>query len=294
MSSSHFRIRRFLQSLVGERHPERSPRSLNKTAHYLATQFAKSGWKVSHQSFSALARTYRNIVAVKSPPRFVPGAEPLPLLIGAHYDTVPGSPGADDNATGLAVLLETAAQLRRVALSRPVWLVGFCLEEQDRLGSRALAARLKAEGQALVGVIILDCVGFSTSLPGSQQIPPGVPQAVPTVGDFLAVVGNESARNLVEAIERSATTHVPPLKTQSLIVPGCGEALPHTRRSDHASFWDADYPAVMLTDTANFRNPHYHGATDTIETLDLKFLEHVSEVVTAVATRLAGPKQGDT
>lgn len=290
MSPAHFRIRRHLQSLVGERHPERSPHALKKTAHYLATQFAKSGWKVSHQSFNALGETYRNIVAVRAPSRFIGGAYPSPLLIGAHYDTVPDSPGADDNASGLAVLLETAVRLQSVALSRPVWLIGFCLEEQDRLGSRVLAARLKAEGQALAGVIILECVGFSSNRPASQQVPPGVPQAVPTVGDFLAIVGNESARNLVQAIERSAATHAPALKVQSLVVPGCGEALPHTRRSDHASFWDANYPAVMLTDTANFRNPHYHRETDTIETLDVRFLVGVIDTVTAVTVELAGAR----
>lgn len=288
MSPAQFRISRYLQSLVGERHPERSPRALKKTAHYLATQFAKSGWNVSHQSFSALGETYRNIVAVKTPSRRLSGVYSSPLLIGAHYDTVPDSPGADDNASGLAVLLEMAARLRKLAFSRPVWLVGFCLEEQDRLGSRALAARLKADGQALAGVIILECVGFSSSRPASQQVPPGVPQAVPTVGDFLAIVGNESARDLVQAIERSAMSRAPVLKTQSLIVPGCGEVLPHTRRSDHASFWDANYPAVMLTDTANFRNPHYHRETDTVETLNVRFLVGVIDTVTAVTAELAG------
>ena len=278
---------------MGERHPERSPRALKKTVRYLAAQFSKLEWKVSQQSFNALGGTYRNIIAVKCPPRSVHGEYSPPLVIGAHYDTVAGSPGADDNASGLAVLLEAAARLRYVALSCPVWLVGFCLEEQDRLGSRALATRLKAEGQALAGVIILECVGFSSNLPASQQLPPGVPHAVPTVGDFLAIVGNESARNLVLSIERSAAALTPALKTQSLIVPGCGELLPHTRRSDHASFWDVEYPAVMLTDTANFRNPHYHGATDTIETLDMKFLENVVDVVTAVIVRLAGAKHGE-
>jgi Zn-dependent M28 family amino/carboxypeptidase len=290
VSSTRFRIRRYLQSLTGERHPDRSPGALKKTAHYLATQFAKSGWAVAHLPFSALGGVYRNILAVKQPCHAVPADYPAPFLIGAHYDTVPDSPGADDNASGLAVLLEVAARLRGIQLSHPVWLVGFCLEEQDRLGSQAFAARLKAEDRALAGAIILECVGFSTSRPASQRIPPGVPQSVPTVGDFLAIVGNESSRNLVQAIERSAATHAPTLKTQSLVVPGCGEVLPHTRRSDHASFWDANYPAVMLTDTANFRNPHYHGETDTIESLDMKFLENVIDVVTAVIVQLAGAK----
>jgi aminopeptidase YwaD len=293
VSPVHFRIRRYLQSLAGERHPDRSPRALKKTAHYLGTQFAKSGWAVAHHPFSALGGVHRNVLAVKLPYHAGPADYPAPFLIGAHYDTVPGSPGADDNASGLAVLIEVAARLRGMQLSHPVWLVGFCLEEQDRLGSQAFVARMKAEGRALAGAIILECVGYSSSRPASQQIPPGVPQSVPTVGNFLAIVGNESSRKLVQVIERCAVSHTPTLKTQSLVVPGCGEVLPHTRRSDHASFWDADYPAVMLTDTANFRNPHYHGETDTIETLDLKFLENVIDVVTAVTVRLAGPKEGD-
>lgn len=286
MSPTHFRIRRHLQSLVGERHPDRSPRALKKTAHYLATQFAKSGWAVTRQPFRALGRTHHNIVAIKSPKMILRGGTSPPLVIGAHYDTVADSPGADDNASGLAVLLEIATRLRSLALSRPVWLVGFCLEEQDRLGSQAFAARLKAEGRAVGGAIIIECVGFFTSRPASQQIPPGVPQSVRTTGDFLAIVGNESSRGLVEAIEQNATSHVPALKTQSLVVPGCGEVLPHTRRSDHASFWDQGYPAVMLTDTANFRNPYYHTSADTLATIHLGFLDAVADLVSSVASSL--------
>src|SRR5262249_18535383 len=132
-----------------------------------------------------------------------------------------------------------------------------------------------------------------SNLPASQQVPPGVPHAVPTVGDFLAIVGNESARNLVLSIERSAAGLTPALKTQSLIVPGCGELLPHTRRSDHASFWDVEYPAFMLTDTPNMRIPHSKGATVTNEIVVIKLVENVVDVVTAVIVRLAGAKHGE-
>lgn len=290
MSPAHSRIRRYLQAIVGERHPDRNPRALKKTAHYLATQFAKSGWVVTHYPFSALGGIYRNIVAVKSPSHSAHREHLAPLLIGAHYDTEAGSPGADDNASGLVVLLEVAVRLQSLRLCRPVWLVGFCLEEQGRLGSQTFAARLKAGDQALVGAIILECVGFSANHSASQLAPPGVPQSVPTIGDFLAIVGNESSRSLVEAIERSAASHVPGLKIQSLVVPGCGEVLSHTRRSDHASFWDQGYPAVMLTDTANFRNPHYHRETDTIETLHMGFLADVIDAVAAVAVEVAEAK----
>jgi len=166
--------------------------------------------------------------------------------------------------------------------------VAFCLEEQDRLGSQAFASRLKAERCELAGAIILECVGFARNEAGTQQAPPGVPIAVPTQGDFLAIVGNEASRSLVRQLEQDAQRHAAKLKTLSLVVPGRGEAVPHTRRSDHASFWDTGYPAVVLTDTANFRNPHYHRETDTEDTLNLEFLSDVATTVTATAMQIAG------
>ena len=281
MVHERFRINRHLEALVGERHPDTSPRGLRRAAHYLSTQFSKARWASSNQLVSAWGKVYRNVVATRNPDWPGDGKELPPLLIGAHYDTVSGSPVADDNASGLVVLLEVASRLRTQPLTRPVWLVAFCLEEQDRLGSQAFASRLKTEGRELAGAIILECVGFARSESGTQQIPPGVPIAVPTQGDFLAIVGNEASRSLVRQIEQEAQGPAAQLKTLSLVVPGRGEAMPHTRRSDHASFWDAGYPAVVLTDTANFRNPHYHRHTDTVDTLNLEFL---SSIVTTVAT----------
>jgi aminopeptidase YwaD len=281
--TQRLRITRHLESLIGERHPETSPHALRKTAHYLATQFAKLGWVTSGQSVNAWGKVYRNVVATKYPDRPGRGGELPPLLIGAHYDTVSGSPGADDNASGLVVLLEVASRLSKQPLARPIWLVAFCLEEQGLLGSQAFVSRLKAERCELAGAIVLECVGFARSEAGTQQAPPAVPIAVPTQGDFLAIVGNESSRSLVLQLEQASQ-----LKTLSLVVPDRGEAMPHTRRSDHASFWDAGYPAVMLTDTANFRNPHYHRETDTLDTLDLEFLSKVTATVTATAVQIAG------
>jgi aminopeptidase YwaD len=286
--NQRLRVSRHLESLVGERHPETSPRALRRAAHYLATQFSKSGWATSGQLVSAWGKVYRNVVATKYPDWPGQGEELPPLLIGAHYDTVSGSPGADDNASGLVVLLEVASRLRSQPLTRPVWLVAFCLEEQDRLGSQAFASRLEAERRELAGAIILECVGFARSEAGTQQIPPGVPIAVPTQGDFLAIVGNEASRSLVIQLEQEAQRHAAQLKPLSLVVPGRGETMPHTRRSDHASFWDAGYPAVMLTDTANFRNPHYHRETDTVDTLNLEFLFNVAATVTEIVIQIAG------
>ena len=290
MVSQHFRIIRHLDALVRERHPETSPRALQKAAHYLTMQCAKSGWVTGYQLVSAWDKVYRNVVAIKYPDWPIQGEELPPLLIGAHYDTVSGSPGADDNASGLVVLLEVASLLRMRSLVRPIWLVAFCLEEQDRLGSQAFASRLKAERRELAGAIILECVGFARSEAGSQQIPTGLPIAVPTQGDFLAIVGNEASRDLVTQVEQEAQRYASRLKLLSLVVPGRGETMPDTRRSDHASFWDAGYPAVVLTDTANFRNPHYHLPTDTVDTLNLEFLSKVVATVTATAIQIAGER----
>ncbi|RPH78733.1 MAG: M20/M25/M40 family metallo-hydrolase, partial [Nitrospiraceae bacterium] len=213
------RIDRHLQALVGERHPETSPDALRKAAHYLSTQFAKSGWRTSDQLVRAWGKTYRNVTAVRYPDKPSHGGELPPLLIGAHYDTVSGSPGADDNASGLVVLLEVASRLCVQPLARPIWLVAFCLEEQDRLGSQAFTSRLKAERRELAGAIILECVGFTKGEAGTQQIPPGVPIALPSQGDFLAIVGNESSRFLVVQLEQAAKREAATLKPLSLVVP---------------------------------------------------------------------------
>ncbi|HTL60717.1 MAG TPA: M20/M25/M40 family metallo-hydrolase [Nitrospira sp.] len=217
---------------------------------------------------------------------------PPPLLVGAHYDTVEASPGADDNASALAVMLEAADRLRHMSVARPVWLVAFCLEEQGLLGSRAFVSGLKRTGQALHGAIILECVGYASQDAGSQRTPPGVPIPVPSVGNFLGIVGNEASRDLISSLERSARRAAPTTPTVTLTVPSQGEGLPDVRRSDHAAFWDEGYCAVMLSDTANFRNPHYHQSTDTLDTLNFDFLAGVSDLVVGCVEDLAGASGG--
>lgn len=281
-------ILRHLQSLVGERHPDSAPRALRQAAEYLTARFVEYGWTTSGQPFRASGKSYFNIVATKAPSGRPAKDVPAPLLIGAHYDTVEASPGADDNASALAVLLEVADRLRKTAVTRPVWLVAFCLEEEGLLGSRAFISRLKQTGQVLEGAIILECVGYSSHEAGSQRTPPGLPISVPSVGNFLGVVGNEASRHLVAAVERSARRVAPATPAVALTVPARGEALPDVRRSDHAAFWDEGYPAIMLTDTANFRNPHYHQPSDTLDTLNLDFLAGVSDIVVGCIEDLAG------
>lgn len=279
------RLHAHLQQLVGERHPATAPQRLREAESYLADQFASLGLAVTTHPFDALGGTYRNVVAMLPE---CENATAAPLLIGAHFDTVAGSPGADDNASACAVLLEVACGVASRPVNRPIRFVAFNLEEEDRLGSRAYAADLRAAGQSLHGAIVMECVGYTGQAEGSQRRPAGVPVPVPTVGNFLAVIGNESSRGLLETVLSATRRHVPDLIAIPLLVPECGERLPDTRRSDHASFWDQGWPALMLTDTANFRNPHYHGPSDTIDTLDFHFMAKVVDAVEAAACEWAG------
>jgi Zn-dependent M28 family amino/carboxypeptidase len=283
---AHDRLRAHLSALIGERHPITAPAALLKAEAYLTAQFRDRGLEVAVHPFEALGGSYRNVIGTRSPRDRQ--AKEAPLIVGAHYDTVVGSPGADDNASGLAVMLEVADRVRSIPLARPVRFIAFCLEEYDLLGSVAYAAALRAGNQSISGAIILECVGYTAE---SQLAPPNVPVAVPPTGDFLAVVGNSASASLVAAIESSGREAGADLKLIPLVVPGQGELLPDTRRSDHAAFWQYGYPAVMLTDTANFRNPHYHRPTDLIDTLNFSFMDQVTTIVTAVVIRLAGVNQ---
>ena len=286
------RLLAHLRALIAERHPLSSPVALQRAEDYLTEQFRLLGLDVSTHSFEALGGTYRNVIGTYSAATPSQATEP-PLIIAAHYDTVLGSPGADDNASALAVLLEVARSLRGATLSREVRFIAFCLEEEDLLGSLAYTLSLRKANHEIAGAIVLECVGYAKSNEGSQRKPSGVPIAVPSVGDFLAIIGNQASAHLSAVVEAAAKERVPDLKTVALAVPGNGELLPDTRRSDHAAFWHYGYPAVMLTDTADFRNPHYHRSTDTLDTLNLEFMEKVARAVIAAVIRLcATPLSG--
>ncbi|MFQ5589355.1 MAG: M28 family peptidase, partial [Nitrospiria bacterium] len=205
----------------------------------------------------------------------------------AHYDTVPGSPGADDNASSLAVLLEVARVLSPMRGRLSPQFVAFSLEEQGFIGSTAYLEALEQQKTPIFGAVILECVGYTDMRPGSQRTPPGLPFTLPDRGDFIGLLGNAPAAPIKSAFEAAVDAAVPDLPKIGLLVPGNGEALPDARRSDHVPFWDKGYPAVMLTDTANFRNPHYHQASDRVETLDIPFIVKVAKAVAATVIHLA-------
>jgi aminopeptidase YwaD len=277
------RLREDLQALVGERHPITSPHRLRQTEAYLHRRFSEAGLAVTSQPFPALGGTSHNVIGTVLPDHGSFRSAP-PLILAAHFDTVQGSPGADDNASALAVMLHVAHQVRPMTLSRPIRFIAFNLEEENLLGSQAYTSLLRKNGETIQGAIVLECVGYASHQHNSQTIPPGVPIAVPTTGNFLAVIGNERSQALTGSVVQAMKSHLPIVP---LVVPGNGEKLPDTRRSDHTSFWEHGFPAVMLTDTANFRNPHYHRCTDTLDTLNLDFIVSVADGLTS-AVDLAG------
>ncbi|HEY1234727.1 MAG TPA: M28 family peptidase [Candidatus Binatia bacterium] len=200
------------------------------------------------------------------------------MIVGAHFDSVIDTPGADDNASGVAVLLEAARLLSHAHLNSQVLMCAFNLEELNMIGSTAFAKKLKATGARIEGMISLEMIGYTDLRPGSQKLPVGLSRFYPDQGDFIGVVGNWKSKSLLQTLS-SAMREVADLPVETLSVPGDGMVIPAVRLSDHAPFWDLGFPAVMVTDTSFYRNPYYHAATDTIETLNIEFIAKVCEGV---------------
>ncbi len=255
------------------------PRLPLSTAHRFAADWIRrelkaAGLKVREDPFRWGQHLHYNLIGTTSP------SHRPSLLIGAHFDTVAGSPGADDNASGLAVMLEAARVLAAGEAAADVAFVAFDLEEVGFVGSGHLAQKFRKAGVP-VRALILECVGYADPTPGSQSVPAGLPIRISDRGDFLAVIGNDASSQMYREFRDAAAQHVPELPMEGLVVPGTGEAFPFVRRSDHVPFWEHGFPALMLTDTADFRNPHYHRSTDRLETLTPAFMAGVTRAVVA-------------
>lgn len=245
---------------------------LEKAADYIHDSLEELGYSVREQVYK-MQQDYRNVIAE------VPGtaADKEIIVVGAHYDTVIGTPGADDNASGVAALLELARMCKNVRFKRTVRFVAFSLEEPpvfrtEFMGSRVYARRARQIGENIVAMLCLESVGFYTDVEGSQDYPlPLMSLFYPKQGNFVAVVGNFGSRDLVNKVEGNIkeSCQVP---VETLVSPSI---VPGVDFSDHASFWEEDYPAVMITDTAMYRNPNYHRITDTIKTLDFETLSEL-------------------
>lgn len=268
------RLMSHLNALVGERYTEsdRIP-----AREYIAQQLEAAGYSPIQQTFE----NGINIFAEK------PGTDPEAgaILIAAHYDTVSGSPGADDNASGVAVVLEVARLLGSLSTPRSLQVAFFDLEESGLLGSLSFVGN-PDQLDNLQAAIILDMVGYACRTPGCQQYPQGIGVErllkatgipSPDKGEFLAVVGDIEHLPLLTAFRQISQENLPPILT--LPVPLKGILMPDLLRSDHAPFWYKGIGAVLVTDTANLRSPHYHQPSDTIENIDREFFFGAAEIV---------------
>lgn len=236
---------------------------------YIQQTLKASGWTTQFHPFSGGI----NLYAEK------PGTDPgaATILLGAHYDTVEGSPGADDNATSVATLLEVARLLGRQTFARTLQLVFFDLEERGLLGSQAFVSQ-KVNPATLQAAVILDMVGYACQEAGCQSYPSVLPIRPPTDrGNFLAALGDQSHPQILDSFTFPQSPSLPPVLT--LAIPTFGGLAPDLVRSDHAPFWKKGIGAVLITDTANFRNPHYHQASDTLETIDQTFWVGAAQIV---------------
>ena len=239
---------------------------LEKTVKYITGEFTAFGYQVSHQSFKFGGNTYQNVIAEltgRTSPEKV-------LVVGAHYDTVRTTPGADDNASGVAGLLGLAKLLARRPQDKTVRFVAFALEEPPvyrtkHMGSYHYAASLKKNGDQVEGMVCLEMIGFFCDRPGSQHYPiPFMNLRFPKIGNYIALVGNQKSKKftlqMAEGFRKAVDLPLVTLNAPAIVV--------GIDFSDHWSFGKFGYPAFMVTDTAFYRNPNYHAPSDLPDTLD--------------------------
>jgi Zn-dependent M28 family amino/carboxypeptidase len=268
---------------IGERNVWHAE-ALAAAALYIRNTLEDLGYLVRVQPFDSQGLTVQNLEVE------LPGAAPEEIVVvGAHYDTVAGGPGANDNASGIAALLEIARLLAGKSHARTLRLVAFVNEEQpfsetEEMGSRVYAERSRQRGEMIKAMISLETIGYYTDQPASQHYPFPFSYFYPDTGNFIGFVGNLSSWLLVRQTVGAfrASTAFP---SEGVSAPGW---ITGVGWSDHASFWQAGYPAIMITDTAFFRYQHYHEATDTQEKLDYQGLARVTRGLVDVVAELAG------
>ena len=275
-----------LASDIGERNVFR-PEALHAAADYIDREFRVQGYDVDRQVYDAGGVESANLEATRR------GAGRIDeiILVGAHYDTVKGSPGADDNASGVAALLEISRRFLDVAPDRTVRFVAFVNEEPPffywrQMGSMVYARAARARGDDIRLMLSLEMLGYYRDEPGSQRYPPFFRYFYPDRGNFLALVSNLRSRRMlrrtVAGFKRHSDVPVESLATLS-IVPGVSW-------SDQISFWRRGYRALMVTDTSFYRYPYYHTPWDTPEKLDYEILARVTDGLFGALADLATPR----
>jgi Zn-dependent M28 family amino/carboxypeptidase len=256
---------------------------MERAAQYIRRELESGGAAVTEQPFPGAGTVVRNLIA-----SFGPDTRER-VIVGAHYDAAGGFPGADDNASSVAGLIELVPLLRSHEFRRRVELVAYAFEEAPffatpEMGSVVHARALRAAGARVTAMLSLEMIGYYTDAPDSQKFPFRALKLIyPTRGNFVVVAGRFSDLRLVRRIRRSMKS-VPGLAVESIVGP---RSLPGIDLSDNASYWDVGDPAVMITDSAFYRNPNYHLPSDTPETLDYVRMARVVEGIARAVMDLA-------
>lgn len=278
------RLRQHVDRLAGSIGPRHlgKPAALAAAAELIEREFSEMGFQVQRQDYAVagVETLARNLIVE------IAGSDLAGqiVVLGAHYDSTPTTPGADDNASAVAVLLEVARLMQGVKPRRTVRFVAFACEElpyfnSGEMGSQVYAHDCRQRNERIVGLLCLEMVGYFRTEPGSQRVPPKIPKLFhrlfPQRGNFLAAVGNLRSWRLLWSFSRGFRRAV----IFPLFSIGLPELIHDIRRSDNSSFWDQGYSALMLTDTSYLRNPNYHQATDTPDTLDYSRMAQVTRGV---------------
>jgi len=272
------RLRAHVLALTGTPLPRNADNVaiLDQVAAYIVREFGAAGLPVYEQRYTVNGRQYKNVIA-----RY--GAATAPrIVVGAHYDVAGAGPGADDNASGVAGLIELARLVarHRPALGYGVDFVAYTLEEpphfgEDSMGSAVHAKSLRSEGVRVRLMVSLEMIGYFSDRPGSQRMPPAPLRrgSFPNTGNFIAVVGrsdgSDPTAGVAQAMRLGSDIPVEAVNASQLL----------SGLSDQLNYWQAGYPAVMITDTSFFRNRNYHKPTDTPDTLDYARMAEVVEGV---------------
>lgn len=276
-------LRHVIETISIPRHYQAEKANNEWIARWILHQFETFGYSVSFQG------RFQNILIL--PPTSL---SPSSILVGAHYDSVPCSPGADDNGSGIAVLLACAKALAKQNFPTSVVFLAFNREEDYLIGSQEFVTEyLQNLPTTITETHVMEMVGYCSHETGSQRLPQGLPVQLPDRGDFLGLVGNQRSAKLVSSTLQTAKTYLSGFPVLGLSVYlGLEKYFPHLQRSDHAPFWHAKLPALMWTDTAEFRNANYHSPWDTPDTLDYTFMKHVAQLLTS--TILLHESNGNT
>jgi Zn-dependent M28 family amino/carboxypeptidase len=268
---SETQLRQWVERISVPRHFSAEPAQNRAVANWLRETLVSLGFHVDLQG------SYANVVALPATPVIEA------ILVGAHYDSVPMCPGADDNASAVSAMLGCAAASTLWRPKLPLVFVAFNCEEDGLAGSRDFVSSYLPTARFRIRCAhILEMVGFASAKPGSQQVPAGLPVKISDKGDFLGLLANRHSTDVMDSVLRHAATYTPELPVTGLKVRlGLEKYFPVLARSDHSPFWVREIPALMWTDTSEFRNPNYHRPTDTPNTLDYSFLRNVVRLLTA-------------